>query len=432
MRIFRFFSATQFFLVFLAINLQFETLHAEHASSSNRGIGQRSTVKEGTSNCLAELNAEQMGALSRIREMTGGRFSPEEMVERALREINNAKLNDQQRGAVAALAFGELNRAARIRMQDPNGEFKDEVQKLIQFGARSTGQGLDLKQLDFTKLEQFKDALEKLFPESKTEIPKINQADNRTPVVLGNYIVLGKQGWGNSPQRVRTLEEHKTEVGNRLQIIQAAFRNYQESSNAANSAWNLMGSIFRRGPSEAERNADKDYNHLKRQIDLLVPLYDYPVEKAIELRNQVSQELQRGNRNIDSALNQVYWAAGAIAAAPLAWPILAIGGTSAAIGMGTSVAFSATSIVGKAAIATTYRNGDFACNLGKQLLAQGPQAMLSALAGGAVGLVLPGASRLTGDALRRIVGQRVLDGISLTAQGALLAPGLYHTRKSLI
>jgi hypothetical protein len=229
-----------------------------------------------------------------------------------------------------------------------------------------------------------------------------------------------------------TLDEYKISVGNELQIIQAAFRNYQETSNAANSTWNLMGAVFRSpGPSEKEKDAEKAYNHLVRRINILEQQYDYPSEKASELRRAVSEEISRGNKNIDKSLNQVYWAAGAIAAAPLAWPILALGGSGAAIGMGTSLAFSATSIVGNASISSAYRNGDLACNLGKQLLAQGPQAMVQALAGGAVGTVLPGATKLTANALSRIVGPRVLNGVSFAAQGALVAPGLYHTGKAL-
>lgn len=229
-----------------------------------------------------------------------------------------------------------------------------------------------------------------------------------------------------------TLNQYRTGVGNQLQTIQQAFRAYQESSNSANSTWNLIGAVWRSGPSQAERDANRDFAHLVTQIRNLGTLYDYPSEKVNELTEQVRQELRRGNRDIDSALRQVYWAAGAIAAAPLAWPILAIGGTTAAVSMGTSLAFSATSIVGNAALATTYRNGDFACNLGRQLLAQGPQAMVQALVGGTLGAVLPGASALTGNALRDIVGERVLNGISLIAVGALVAPGLYHTGEAMI
>jgi len=408
-------------------------LATQTASAETHGEGQgRAISSGGTTNCLAELNAAQLEALARVRQISGGRYSPQEMAERSLQAINQANLTEQQRGAVAALAFGELNRAARLRMQDPNGDFKVQVQKLVEFGAVSTPQGLDLKGLDLSKLDQFKKALEDLFPESKNEISKINQSDNNTPVVLGNYIILGKWGWGDSTARIMTLTEYKTGVGNQLQTIQQAFRTYQESSNSANSTLNLLGSIFRSGPSQAERNANQDFAHLITQIGNLGRLYDYPNDKVNELTEQVRQELGRENRNIDSALTQVYWAAGAIAAAPLAWPILAIGGTTAAVSMGTSVAFSATSIVGNAALATTYRNGDFACNLGRQLLAQGPQAMVQALVGGTLGAVLPGASALTGNALRDIVGERVLNGISLIAVGALVAPGLYHTGEAMI
>ena len=397
----------------------------EHAGTRN-GRAQ-SPSSSGTTNCLAELNAEQLQILNRVRALTGQHLTNEELAKRTLDEINRSALSDNGKGALAALAFGELNRAKRLEMQDPNGEFKSNVQNLIRFGARSTAQGLDLSGLDLSRLDQFKADLETLFPESKDEISKLNEVRN-TPIVLGNYIVLGRSNKRQpNTGRIMTLDEYKKGVSNYLQIIRTAFRNYQEDSNEAGSTSNLISAIWRSGPSDAERREDRSYNHLIRTLSFLETHYGYPSNKMNELRSQVQSALRQANSTIDRSLTQVYWAAGAIAAAPLAWPIVAIGGTTAAIGMGTSLAFTAVDTVASATIDTIYGNGNLACNLGKQLLEKGPQGMVTALAFGTVGAALPGAARLTGEALRRIVGPRTLQGIALTAQGALMAPGLYHT-----
>lgn len=396
----------------------------EHTGNSRPGrpLPQSSAS---SASCIAELDAQQLQTLNQVKALTGQGLSDEELAQRTLRAIESSPMSENRRAALAAVAYGELTRAKRIEMQDPNGPMKENVQKLVRFGAKNTTQGLDLKGLDLNRLSEFKVDLQALFPESKNEIEKIDQ-DQNTPVILGNYVVLGKAGNDNT-DRVLTVPEYQLSVRSYLEIIRAAFRGYQEDSNEATSTSNYLGAIFRRGPSDAERRADRSFNHLIRTINTLSSKYGFPENQTRALRDQVSRSLGQANGRIGDSLNQIYWMAGAIAAAPLAWPIVAIGGATAVAGIGTSLAFSAVDIVGTASINAIYGNGDLACNLGKQLLAKGPAAMVTALAFGAAGGALPRVARLSSEAVRKLAGSRALALAGRAAQGVLMAPGLIHT-----
>lgn len=396
----------------------------EHAESGRQSSPSAQSSASSAS-CIAELDAQQLQTLNQVKALTGQGLSDEELARQTFRAIETSSISENRRAALAAVAYGELMRAKRIEMQDPNGPMKENVQKLVRFGAKTTPQGLDLKGLDLNRLNEFKADLQALFPESKNEIEKIDQ-DQNTPVILGNYVVLGKAGNDNT-KRVLTVPEYQLAVRNYLAVLLAAFRGYQEASNQATSTWNSLGSIFRRGPSEAERQADRSYNHLIRTINILSSRYGFPENQTRALRNQVQQALRQANGRIDDSVNQIYWMAGAIAAAPLAWPIVAIGGATAVAGIGTSLAFSAIDIAGTASINAIYGNGDLACNLGKQLLAKGPAAMVTALAFGAAGGALPRVARLSSEAVRKLAGSRAVVWAGRGAQGALMAPGLIHT-----
>jgi hypothetical protein len=280
------------------------------------------------------------------------------------------------------------------------------------------------------------ETLKNLFPESAKQIDRINDDKNKTPVMIADQVVMPKSYKG---KRVLSEAQYRAGINNLLQSFESNLRDFIQNSNEANAGWTQVTQAFANayGGNGEETNsrkmAERYYKLALSKIDHLEQYYGYPSDRAIALRNQILQALKEDDKKIDAGLQQFQWACGAVAFAPLVWPAIALGGTGALVGMGIGLTFTGADILANAGIDAAYGNGDFVCNLGKQVMDKGPSGFLMALGFAGAGSLVQGGAKLTQAGLKALgVGNKALKALSLTATGALLAPGIYHTGESIV
>lgn len=377
-------------------------------------------------NCLASLNANQTQFLSEIDRLAKDPATTDQMLtDTFFNTLNKMDLKSGEKEALTALATGRVAAAReQAKNLDPEGPNRDGLNLLKAKDAVVGGKnGISLAGLKTDDLAKLTPTLAKLFPESKEALKKISDPDSRSPLFLGNDVVMPLSH--GKPQKILSLQEYQTAVKNNLENFSAAFRQYVAESKEAASGFNSARSGFFSEPSQASKNADRFYELSVRAIDRLEKEFGYPAEKAKDLRNILSKAINEDNKDIAAGLRQFELASAAIIAAPLAWPALALGGAGAISGFAIGLGLTGLDIGVTAGIDTYYNQGGLLCNLGKQVLDKGPTGFLLALSGGPAGKVIAGGTRFSQSSLMALgLSEKAAQFAARGSIGALLAaPG---------
>lgn len=403
----------------------YSPVSAEHGGAPKTG---RSLSQGAHGNCMESLSSDQLHLLSQIKNKLDSK-SGQPTVEQIHEIILRSNLTPSQQNAVAAMAYGNV--ISRSRMEGFKSASPEEMKKLGSLGAY-TNEKLDFKNMDWNRLKEARSVLTKVFPEQAAQIAQLGEEGFNKPVMLGDQVIMPAAYDKDSKARVLSVQEYQTSIKNLEQSFQSAMENFSQAATEAGGVWDQAKNAFfgKNGEESAATKRMNDWSDRAIKIvNKLSQVYGYPFEKAISLRDSISEGLRQANAKIDKGLGQFQTAAAVAVAAPLIYPAVALV-TGAATLVGTSAALTGASAAVSASINKAYGNGDFLCSLGKNLLEEGAGSFAKGLLfGGAIG----GAFRMTPWALKLMgLSEGVANGITTVAAGGLLVNGLNESRKEFV
>jgi hypothetical protein len=416
---------------------------ANHAVAPVPSGGSQHLVNYGSSDCLESLSLSQARLLAGIEDYI--RDYPETQINsqegrlrlagRIYNTIHQSGLDGKSQEVVATLVGSQSFDFFRNKeLNRSGGQFARDVALLKANGATLDEEGLHYEGFRFAAVNPaIKAALSRIYPESRTSIAKLDDPQRHAPIVLGHQVVLGVAarvtGRAFDPAidlRAMSLDQYNRDIQAYLRGFLNNLRSYAGVANRDASATSLIGAAFFGSGDANSDQSNSLWRIMSNSLSDLDMRYGVPPGTTGALRRAMGQAVREQNRAIRSAVTQVEWAAAAIAAAPAAWPILAVGGSAAAVGMGMGLALSGLDMTVSAASSAAAGRGSFVCNLGKNLMANGGQAFILTLGAGAVASAIPaGTTALTGR-----IGEQAAARVVTGANVGLVGLGVFEGGRS--
>jgi hypothetical protein len=266
----------------------------------------------------------------------------------------------------------------------------------------------------------------KQFPMSEAEWQSIQDPERRQPLFLGSQVVMPVR-YTDSGERIAPLisiSQYQAEAQAKLTKVKDLLREYLAEGSKTKSEIGLWGGFkaYYFGSTSMLDQVEKENeagNKVARLIFDLERNYGLDPELIRGLRRGFTQASRSNSQKAQEAMDHALYSMIAVCAAPVAYPIIAVGGTTAVIGMGIGAGVAGAGIVSDAVVSRSKTGGSLLCNLGKSLSDRGPEAVATILMGGAGGAVFGRVGPL-GKEVVKTIG---LAASAYTAKGALQQGG---------